>query len=133
MLQTLLHNRRVGVLLVGAVLLHLVMGGLDIHLYRCPLRLATRLPCPGCGMSDAMLCLFRGDWANALLYHPFAPYFAFLGALTFAAACTRGARHDRFVRHVTQCERRTRIHAIFLTAFAAFGVGRLIASAFLPV
>lgn len=37
----------------------------------CPVRLATGLKCPGCGVTTLFLCLLRGDWAGAWAANPF--------------------------------------------------------------
>ena len=39
----------------------------------CPVRRLIGLPCPGCGVSRALLALGRGEWASALALHPLAP------------------------------------------------------------
>jgi hypothetical protein len=45
----------------------------------CPFRLATGLPCPGCGLTRSWVFLAHGDFAAALRANPF-------GYLTMAAA-----------------------------------------------
>ncbi len=42
----------------------------------CPIRRLVGLPCPGCGMSRALLALGGGDWARAIELHPLAPVLA---------------------------------------------------------
>ena len=37
----------------------------------CPLTLFTGYPCPGCGMTRAMFCVLRLDFAGAWQMHPF--------------------------------------------------------------
>jgi hypothetical protein len=39
----------------------------------CPFRLATGIPCPGCGMTHAFLAAFRFDFADAFRWHPLFP------------------------------------------------------------
>ncbi|HEY5724342.1 MAG TPA: DUF2752 domain-containing protein [Methylomirabilota bacterium] len=39
----------------------------------CPIRRLIGLPCPGCGMSRALVALGRGEWARAIDLHPLAP------------------------------------------------------------
>jgi hypothetical protein len=36
----------------------------------CPIRHVTGIPCAGCGMSRALGCLLRGDWAGSLHCNP---------------------------------------------------------------
>lgn len=38
----------------------------------CPFELLTGIPCPGCGMTRAILCLIAGNPSDALLYNPFS-------------------------------------------------------------
>ena len=44
----------------------------------CPFRRITHLPCPGCGMTRALLALCRGDLHSALAIHPLSPFAAAL-------------------------------------------------------
>lgn len=46
----------------------------------CPIRWATHLPCPGCGITRACLAAFRLDFVDAFHYHPLFP-------MIFLAAC----------------------------------------------
>jgi len=49
----------------------------------CPFRAATGLPCPGCGMTRAMLSLGQGKLLDAVDFNPFSvPLLA--GMLLFA-------------------------------------------------
>ncbi|MBQ7983714.1 MAG: DUF2752 domain-containing protein [Clostridia bacterium] len=36
----------------------------------CVFRLVTSVPCPGCGMTRAALCVLRGAFSEAFSYHP---------------------------------------------------------------
>lgn len=57
-----------------AVLLVWVLVALPILLpsYRCPTAALTHRPCPGCGMTRAMLLLFDGHLGASLALHPLA-------------------------------------------------------------
>ena len=37
----------------------------------CPVVLLTVIPCPGCGMTRALMCVLRLDFAGAWKMHPF--------------------------------------------------------------
>ena len=41
-----------------------------LDIYRCPFKAITGIPCPGCGMTRAVLSACRGDFAGAFRYHP---------------------------------------------------------------
>jgi hypothetical protein len=49
-----------------------------LGLVLCPFRRITHLPCPGCGMTRALLALLRGDLHSALAVHPLSPFVAVL-------------------------------------------------------
>jgi hypothetical protein len=53
----------------------------------CPFRLATGLPCPGCGLARSWSALAQGDPAEAFARHPFGPLLLALavGALVAVA------------------------------------------------
>lgn len=54
--------------LLAAILLYMfVLVKLKIY---CPIRYATGIPCPGCGMSRALGCLLRLDFAGSLKCNP---------------------------------------------------------------
>lgn len=40
----------------------------------CPSVLVFGLPCPGCGMSRAAVCLLTGRWQEAMQYNPMAVF-----------------------------------------------------------
>ena len=41
-----------------------------LDIYRCPFKAVTGIPCPGCGMTRAVLSACRGDFSGAFHYHP---------------------------------------------------------------
>jgi len=45
--------------------------------YKCPFLFFLGIPCPGCGMTRALLSLLRLDFAAAFHYHPLFPLVIF--------------------------------------------------------
>jgi len=39
----------------------------------CPIRALFGIPCPGCGLTRAVILCLHGDWATSLHAHPLAP------------------------------------------------------------
>ena len=44
-----------------------------IAVFGCPFETLLGIPCPGCGMSRAFICLFHLDLRGAFIYHPLFP------------------------------------------------------------
>ena len=61
-----------GVLLLPLLAFHWVNRTDSLVL--CPLRAVTAIPCPSCGLTRALAHLERGHWAEAVRFHPFAPF-----------------------------------------------------------
>lgn len=47
----------------------------------CPMVMLTGFPCPGCGLTRAVFCLFRLDFSGAFRIHPFIYPIVFFIAL----------------------------------------------------
>lgn len=41
-----------------------------LDIYKCPFKAITGIPCPGCGMTRAVLHACKGDFREAFRYHP---------------------------------------------------------------
>lgn len=57
---------------VLALLIYTVLMNVFFHAF-CPMLLVTGIPCPGCGMSRALLLLLMGHPAESVRMHPLAP------------------------------------------------------------
>ena len=44
----------------------------------CPFKALTGIPCPGCGMTRAMLSMTKGDFHGAYTYNPFSFFLLFM-------------------------------------------------------
>ena len=44
----------------------------------CPFKALTGVPCPGCGMTRAMLSITKGDFRGAFGYNPFSFFLLFM-------------------------------------------------------
>jgi hypothetical protein len=39
----------------------------------CPFKLATGMPCPGCGITKSLVFFYLGQWEKSISYHLFGP------------------------------------------------------------
>jgi hypothetical protein len=70
-------------LLLSIAMLHITgvfsadrIGGV-IPLF-CPFKALTGIPCPGCGMTRAILSIIKGDFHGAIGYNPFSFFLLFM-------------------------------------------------------
>lgn len=128
-LALLIANRVLGMAFVGVVAVQVALVALRLPAWPCPFHAVTGLSCPGCGLSRAVHCLFEGEWAAAMEWHPFAPFFVGLGVLVAAACLLPGGVRRRVAERVARAEARTGVVMIPLVLFAVYGVVRLLIQA----
>ena len=60
--------------IVSGVITFVAIGVLGVlillDIYKCPFKALTGIPCPGCGMTRAVLFACKGDFRKAFHYHP---------------------------------------------------------------
>jgi hypothetical protein len=61
----------------------------------CPFRLATGLPCPGCGLARSWSALAHGDIGGAFARHPFGPVLFVLAVVAVVAVARTLLRRAR--------------------------------------
>jgi len=68
----------------GALILGLPLENFSLP-WKCPFRLLTGHPCPGCGMTDALRFFLKGAWREAFWANPHVfPLVAFILGLSLA-------------------------------------------------
>jgi hypothetical protein len=50
----------------------------------CPFKALTGIPCPGCGMTRALLSLAKGDFQGAFHFNPFSFFLVFMVLISMA-------------------------------------------------
>ena len=98
-----------------------------LHLpgWPCMLYETTGIPCPGCGMTRAILCLLRGEVAQALRHHAMAILAAGAWLVLAMGAVLPAAWRRTFADALASWERRLALSGIVLAAFFLFGMGRM--------
>ncbi|MBN1811532.1 MAG: DUF2752 domain-containing protein [Anaerolineae bacterium] len=124
-LASLMQNRWSALLLVGIAALQVGLVALGVDGWRCPIKAAFGVPCPGCGLSAAMVLLFQGEWRAALSSHAFAPVFLFGFVLMVVVSLLPGRVHRMVVRWIAALERRTGVVMFVLLALVVYWGFRL--------
>ena len=126
---SLLRDRRVALALTALAAAQVGAVWAGVGGWPCPVRGATGLPCPGCGLTRGAVALARGQWGESLAAHAFAPVLLICLAACAVAALLPRRQREAFVGVAERVERRTRASAFLLAALLLYWLVRLI---FLP-
>ncbi len=73
--SSVLENRSETLFIAGIGAMHFGLRFAGLQGWRCPILAATGVPCPGCGLTRAMIEFVHGDFAQSFQTHAFAPIF----------------------------------------------------------
>ncbi len=96
----------IGIVVLTAALLYISGIG-------CPILRYTGIPCLGCGMTRACICLVQGKWEEAFYYHPMVYLMPFCVAVLF--------RMEKFSKKQIKC-----MTAVVIFLFAVTYMYRLL-------
>jgi Protein of unknown function (DUF2752) len=113
-LGPLLQRRRIVALLATAVFGMVALAAMGITAWQCPLRSTLGIPCPGCGLTRAMVLFVQGNWQASISLHVFAPIVLAVGILLAAGSALPARPRQELVAWVTDLERRTGITALLV-------------------
>jgi hypothetical protein len=107
----------------------LAQGGLalaGLPGWLCPMKAATGVPCPGCGLTRAIAALLRGDLLASLRAHAYAPLIVLALLLTGLTLLLPKSSRLAFISRVESFERRTGVTAIALVCLLVYWLARLL-------
>jgi hypothetical protein len=123
--SSLLESRREGIIIVGTGALHLGLSLAGLPAWNCPIRTVTGVPCPGCGLTHAVIQFLRGDIAASLQTHAFAPIFILALMVMFAALLLPEKYRRALVSTVKDMETHNGFTSYFLLALMLYWCIRL--------
>lgn len=124
-LSTVLENRRESLILVGAGIVHVGLNLAGLPGWVCPMRAATGIPCPGCGLTTAAVQLLHGDFIGSIHTHAFAPIFIATIIVMLAALILPGEPRQKFISAFARLETRSGLTAWLLLALFLYWGARL--------
>jgi hypothetical protein len=128
-LASLLRDRRVALCVTALAAAQVACVAAGVGGWPCPLKSATGVPCPGCGLTRAAVALLRGEFAAALGLHAFAPVLLLALAAFAVAGLLPARRREAFAAAVGRFERRTKATYVVPVAMLLYWSVRLL---FLP-
>jgi len=123
--SSLLENRREGLLIAGAGVLHLGLSLAGLPGWECPFLAVTGIPCPGCGLTHATMQFLRGDVISSLQTHAFAPILLFALAVMFFALILPEKYRQALIATVKGVEMRSGLTSLLLSALMLYWCVRL--------
>lgn len=124
-LGPLMQRRWIVALLSVAVCAWVALSTIGTNMWHCPLRSTLGVPCPGCGLTRAMVQLIQGNWEAAISLHAFAPIVMAMGILVAAGSALPARPRKPLVARVTDFERRTGITALLILSALAYWILRI--------
>lgn len=124
-LAALIRDRRVTVVLAGLIALQLGLALLEVPGWQCPTMAVLGQPCPGCGLTRAVVALLHFDIGAALRLHAFAPLAILSAGVVGIAAVLPSPHRDAFVDLIERGERKTGLTGWVLIGFMLYWLARL--------
>lgn len=125
-LATILRDRRFGLVLVGALGVHIGLASWGLPGWQCPFLNLTGVPCPGCGLTRACMLLARGDVQGSIRFHAFAPIFLVLIAILIIGTLLPASVSEPLILKAETLERQTGITIIILGGLILYWLVRLL-------
>lgn len=125
-LASLLRSRALGLVLTGIAGLQVGLAAAGLPGWKCPLLTGLGLPCPGCGLSRAVVLLLSGQWRAALSHHAFSPVLLVAWLTLAVAALSPEAFRRPMIHAVERLERRTGLSTLLLVGLVLYWIARWI-------
>jgi hypothetical protein len=124
--SSLLSDRKFSLVVTGAVGLQICLTSLSLPAWQCPILHATGVPCPGCGLSRAVMLLLRGELRASLRFHAFAPIFLLALVGVGLAALLPRSIIQPVISRAELLERQTGFTFIILAGLILYWLARLL-------
>jgi len=121
-----MESRGLALMIVGCAVTQTLLVFFGLPSWQCPIRAATGIPCPGCGLSSAMVLLLRGKWLESLDRHAFAPIFLMAFVVIAIASLLPPVWHRKVVDVMSRVERQTGFAVVIVLAFVGYWGIRLV-------
>jgi hypothetical protein len=122
----MLRRKPMIIALVAGAAAQLALRAFHLPAMECPVPRLFHIPCPGCGLTRACLCLLRGQWRASLHMHAFGTPVLLVGLLFLIAIFLRDQRRLQLADWLERVERRSTAPASALVLLHIYWIVRLI-------
>ena len=122
----IMRERPTAFILALIPLVFVVLDATDVFHWKCPFFAFTNLPCPGCGMTHAVMSLVQLELSDAIEVHPLSPLLL-LGWLAWVIISIVPSKQRLFtIEKIEFLERKSGVVYLILALFIVFGLVRLL-------
>jgi hypothetical protein len=125
-LSPVLRDRKWLLAISGTAVLQVGLTSFKLPGWQCPILQLLGIPCPGCGLTRAIVFLFHGEWRQSIAYHAFAPVFLIALLLVGVVAVLPEMPRQRVATAAEFWERRTGITNLLLIGLILYWLARLL-------
>lgn len=116
-------DRRAGLVVFLAGGIHLGINLVGLPAWVCPIRAATGLPCPGCGLTTSAIQFLHGNFVESLETHAFGPVFLLLLLIMMAALVAPSNLRQPLIAFIDRLETRFGVTAwLLFILFVYWGI-----------
>lgn len=125
-----LANRKILYTILFFFFIAIVAKQFNVDIWYCPIKSATGIKCPGCGMVTSLLHIVKGNWTAALQSNPFA-YFFYSGFLVLLMiSFLPEPYYGKTLHFLDRLDKKSRFLHIILLLFVCFGLLRALCNLF---
>ena len=122
----LLASRQFNIIFASVPAVLILLEITDIFHWQCPFKYITRLDCPGCGLTRAVLIFLDGNICVSFRQHPFGILFVCVWILMAVLAVIGEDKRKSFTGKITGIEEKLPIIMVLFILFMLFGLVRVI-------
>lgn len=126
-ISSVLRDRKLTLVLAVVAGVQIVLVSLKLPAWECPFLRLTGVPCPGCGLTSAIMLLLQGEIHASIRFHAFAPIFLIGIVIVVLAALLPKSLIQPVISGTELLERQKGLSVIVLSGLILYWLARLLA------
>ena len=125
-ISPLLRDRKFASVVAGTAGVQIALVSLSLPGWVCPFFRLTGIPCPGCGLTRAVILLLKGDLQASLHFHAFAPILLLTALALILVLLLPRSITQPAISKVEMLEQQTGFTVIILVGLILYWLARLL-------
>ena len=122
----LLRDKKFALVIAGTVGVQIALVSLSLPGWECPFFRVTGIPCPGCGLTRAVILLLKGELLASLRFHAFAPLVLLTAVALILVLLLPRSITQPAISKVAMLEQKTGFTVIILVGLILYWLARLL-------